>query len=123
MMNRAVWLGVLSCVLTGLMPAAQAQSREREAYTRPPPIERRERPALPERRERLQSLREELRQYGPRPGPVPRELPEELRPRSVERHEMGRFVPPAVQEAGALRRLTPEERRQLRRELRDAYRD
>ncbi|GAB4057872.1 hypothetical protein [Uliginosibacterium sediminicola] len=122
MKNRAVWLGVSWCVLMGVLPAAQAQPREREVYVRPPAIERRERPAMaPERRERLQGLREELRQYGPRPGP--RESPEELRPRPVERHEMGRFVAPSAQEAGALRRLTPEERRQLRRELRDAYRD
>lgn len=78
-----------------------------------------------ERRERMRALREEMQRSQPRPQPY---RDDEARRMPPERREFIRQpLPPSSREAdGAregLRRLSPEERRELRRQLRDAGRD
>ncbi|HEX5127515.1 MAG TPA: hypothetical protein VFW00_12295 [Rhodocyclaceae bacterium] len=69
-----------------------------------------------ERRERLRELREDVQRQAHWPHQLQRSVPPE--PRGDEMARSGREVPPGP--PPAMRRLSPEERRQLRRDVRDA---
>ncbi|WP_345531256.1 hypothetical protein [Viridibacterium curvum] len=137
MMSRRIALHgglfLLMCVLQAAMPAIAAEDRGH-----PPQLQE-------ERRERLRALRDEMRREHQK-----RLREQSLQPAEEERREMLRawredqerreawrerreregasrpVGPPPSREAGGRvdwQRLSPEERRALRRELRDAYRE
>jgi len=130
-MNVRRWVFLLIAVcaaVSGL--AGHAADRERPLR----PFQREDRPLrdedntrLSERRERIRALREEMQQlHQQRQNNAGRLMPqresgEELR---RERAEQLRPLPlPPSQETGGLRRMSPEERRALRRQLHEAGRD
>jgi hypothetical protein len=106
---------VLICGI-GTAQADQRRGRfvEEDAPQRQEMLDRME-----QRRERLRALREDMeRQVPPRPGPVPHLLPPERDPRGNNVERPVRSISPDAPINP--RRLSPEERRQLRRDVRDA---